>query len=159
MNFHLVKAKDLPTNIWNYHGIRIENIKPDAQDEFIQYYFSIFGDIKEISQSISPGSKESATIFIYYFNPATPMFTIAYFQNQILKELCVMQGNSYLPLKLYFAHYNSDYNYQMPLRPLYNIRQECYYWRTTGCEREKNCSKLHILENKNIDSQIWMKKH
>lgn len=156
VNYHLVKAKDLPSNIWHYHGIRLENIKPDADEEFIQYYFSIFGDIKEIYKCFSE-SKQRTTVFIDYFNPVTPMFTIAYFQNQILKELCATNENgSYLPLKLYFADYNSDSNHHCPLRPL-NIRQECYYWRSTGCELN-NCPKLHLLQNKSIDEQIWMKK-
>lgn len=34
---------------------------------------------------------------------------------------------------------------------------ECYYWRTTGCDRDK-CTFLHIPANKGIAKQSWMRR-
>lgn len=34
---------------------------------------------------------------------------------------------------------------------------ECYYWRTTGCDRQ-HCTFRHVTGNKGIDKQAWMRK-
>ena len=35
--------------------------------------------------------------------------------------------------------------------------QECYYWRTTGCDRER-CTFKHLPAHKGIDKQSWMRR-
>lgn len=154
VNFHLVQAQNLPTNLWNYHGVRVENIRAQVALDAIRSHFSLFGDIKDVKRV---HAKANNTL-IYYENPVTPMFTIAYFQSRIDEELCVKERNLFKPLKLYFAPTDSqsDLKFSRPKYPLLNS-QECYYWRTTSCNLNTRCPKLHIASNKNIDTQIWMK--
>ncbi|OTF78302.1 hypothetical protein BLA29_006072, partial [Euroglyphus maynei] len=41
--------------------------------------------------------------------------------------------------------------------PLSKTASECYYFRTTGCDRQ-HCTFRHVLGNKGIDKQTWMRK-
>ncbi|KAI7695655.1 hypothetical protein SSS_07925 [Sarcoptes scabiei] len=89
------------------------------------------------------------------------MFTIAYFQNKIIEQICSKNPNemidTYRPLVLYFTA-TDDQNELKFSRPKYpnQNNQECYYWRTTSCRRGQQCPRLHLEANKNIDKQIWM---
>lgn len=154
INFNLVLAQNLPTNIWNYQGIRIENIRPRVTLDKIKMHFSLFGDIKDLKRIHS----KMTNIFIYYGNPVTPMFTIAYYQNKIIQELCIKEKNLFKPLRLYFVPTDSQnvLKFSRPKYPMLNS-QECYYWRTTSCNLTSRCPKLHIAANKNVDKQLWMK--
>lgn len=159
-NFSLVKPSNLPTNIWNYKGVRIENIQPDISIRIVQEYFSLFGSIKTI-QRLYSRNQDDPNVLIYFFNPVTPMFTIAYFQNKIIEQICSKNPNemidTYRPLVLYFTA-TDDQNELKFSRPKYpnQNNQECYYWRTTSCRRGQQCPRLHLEANKNIDKQIWM---
>lgn len=154
INFNLILAQNLPTNLWNYQGIRIENIRPQINIDEVEMHFSLFGDIKGVKKVFS----KVHNIFVYYSNPVTPMFTIAYYQNKISPELCVKEKNLFKPLRLYFVPTDSqnDLKFSRPKYPMLNS-QECYYWRTTSCNLNSRCPKLHIAANKNIDKQLWMK--
>lgn len=93
VNFHLVQAQNLPTNLWNYHGVRVENIRPQVSLDMIRSHLSLFGDIKDVKRVHA----KSYNTFIYYENPVTPMFTISYFQNRIDEELCAKEQNLFKP--------------------------------------------------------------
>lgn len=155
VNFHLIHAPNLPTNLWNYHGIRIENLNPKISIETICSNFNLFGDIIDVKRV---GRLTAYNTFIFYENPVTPMFTIAYFQNRIDEELCAKEWKTFKPMKIYFAPTDNQNELKF-FRPKYPIQnsQECYYWRTTSCNLNNHCSKWHIVANKNIDTQIWMK--
>ncbi|XP_075584932.1 uncharacterized protein LOC124498783 [Dermatophagoides farinae] len=178
VNFHLIKARDLPTNIWNYNGIRVENIRYDVPIKLINEYFSLFGNIEFIKRaycyydddnyhnqsifnrsSLSPTSSSSSpSLFIYYYNPVTPMFTIAYFQGKTFKELCqINDDKQYKSLRLYFAptDHQIELKYFRPNYPPINT-QECYFWRTTYCNLKERCPKFHLQPCKNVDAQMWM---
>lgn len=154
VNFHLVQAQDLPTNLWSYHGVRVENIRAQLPIDMLRSHFSLFGDIKDVKQVHSKVNN----ILLFYDNPVTPMFTIAYFQNRIDEELCAKERGLFKPLKLYFAPTDSqnELKFSRPKHPLLSSK-ECYYWRTTSCNLNSRCPKLHLASNKNIDTQIWMK--
>jgi len=34
---------------------------------------------------------------------------------------------------------------------------ECYFWRTTGCQFTTGCRYRHVPENKGIDKKPWQK--
>ena len=34
---------------------------------------------------------------------------------------------------------------------------ECYFWRTTGCQFGKNCNYRHMPDNKGIDRKPWQR--
>jgi len=34
---------------------------------------------------------------------------------------------------------------------------ECYFWRTTGCQFGKNCHYRHLPEHKGIDRKPWQR--
>ncbi|KAH9423701.1 CCR4-NOT transcription complex subunit 1 [Dermatophagoides pteronyssinus] len=170
VNFHLIKAQDLPTNIWNYNGIRVENIRFDAPIKLLKEYFSLFGNVEHIKRTYGyhndkyqnqnqNQSSSSPSIFIYYYNPVTPMFTIAYFQGKIFEELCRLdeQNQQYKSLRLYFAptDHQIELKYHRPNHPS-TTTQECYFWRTTFCHLKERCPKFHLQPCKNIDAQIWM---
>lgn len=154
VNFHLVQAANLPTNMWNYEGVRVEGIRLGVSLEVIRSYFSLFGDIVAVRRL----GRSACTVFVYYDNPVTPMFTIAYFQQRIEEELSVKVRGLFKPLQLFFAPTDAqtDLKFSRPKYPLGNSK-ECYFWRTTSCNHNGRCSKLHIPANKNIDTQIWMK--
>lgn len=154
VNFHLVKAQNLPTNVWNYYGIRVENINSEMPYQIIEAYFSLFGDITAIKRIHS----WEDNMLIHYNNPVTPMFTIAYYQGRIVEELCSKEECLFKPLRLYFVPSDSQSNlkFARPKYPLLNSH-ECYYWRTTTCHLKTRCPKLHLPVNQQIDAQIWMK--
>ena len=37
------------------------------------------------------------------------------------------------------------------------IALECYYWRTTGCDRDR-CMYKHVPAHKGVDKQSWMRR-
>lgn len=169
VNYHLIKAQDLPTNIWNYNGIRVENIRYNVSIKLLKEYFSLFGNIEHIKRKtydFHDNSNQSSSTFVYYYNPVTPMFTIAYFQGKIFKELCQIDDDDqqYKSLRLYFAptDHQIELKFHRPNHPTTSssttttATQECYFWRTTFCHLKEFCPKFHLKPCKNVDAQVWM---
>lgn len=154
VNFHLVQAANLPSNLWNYEGVRVEGIRPGVPLEVLRSYFGLFGEVVAVRRL---GSLK-CSLFVHYDNPVTPMFTIAYFQHRIEEELSVKVRALFKPLTLFFAPTDAQTELKFS-RPKYppQISKECYFWRTTTCNLNARCTKLHIPASKNIDTQIWMK--
>lgn len=167
LNIQLVQAHKVPTNLWGYHAIRVNNILNDVDTKLISIYFSFFGYIKNIR-------KNYRDVVIDYGNPVVPMFTIAYFQGKVIPGLSTPDIEKNIQdtgdsddkesfekdmkgLKLFFApgEYQNDLKYARPKHPQL-AHKECYYWRTTSCLFKDRCNKLHIPANKNVDTQVWM---
>lgn len=165
LNLHLVQASKVPTNLWGYHAVRVENINDNGNTALLSSHFSLFGDIKHIRRC------SRAAVVIDYGNPVVPMFTIAYFQGKVLPGLSATAihpkrggdvGGQHAEdkaqtLKLFFApgEYQHGLKYARPKHPQL-ANKECYYWRTTSCTLKGRCNKLHIPANKNVDTQVWM---
>lgn len=158
VNFHLVQAANLPTNLWNYEGVRVEGIRPSAGAEVIRSHFSLFGDVHQVRR-LSSRAVKGSQVFVHFDNPVSPIFTIAYFQQRIDEELSAKERGLLQPLKLTFAPTDTqtDLKFARPKYPGQNRGQECYYWRTTLCNMGTRCAKLHLPASKGIDRQIWMK--
>ncbi|XP_054163137.1 uncharacterized protein LOC128960971 [Oppia nitens] len=142
-----------PTNIWNYNGLRVENVIADYKKALLKR-FSVYGKVK----SLEPMRNSRTTIWVYYDNPVSPVEAIAGLQGVALADICCYQRGEPLPIRLYFAPTNDqpELKFCRPKQPADN-KGECYYWRTTNCSLDDKCQLLHIDANKHIDAQVWMK--
>lgn len=139
-----------PTNIWNYNGLRVENVTIDCSKAMLQKVFSKYGKVKGIEKI----RHTKTSVWVFYDNPFSPIEAITDLQGHTVKDVsCFNQL-----LKLYFAPTNEqpELKFSRPKQPRDN-KGECYYWRTTYCSSEAKCRLLHIPVNKHIDAQIWMK--
>lgn len=142
-----------PTNIWNYNGIRVENVNVDNKKALMKK-FSAFGKVKGIEQI----RNSKTSVWIYFDNPLSPVQAIAQLNLTINTDINYYQKGSALPLRMFFAPTNdqTSLKFSRPKQPEDN-KGECYYWRTTSCSLDNKCPLLHIPVNKHIDAQVWMK--
>ena len=142
-----------PTNIWNYNGLRVENVNIDNKKS-ITKKFSAFGKVKGV-ESIR---NSKSGVWVYYDNPVSPVEAIARLQGTLHPDISFYLKGQTFPLRLFFAPTNDqpELKFCRPKQPLDN-KGECYYWRTTNCSLEDKCPLLHIPVNKHIDAQVWMK--
>ncbi|RWS23537.1 tetratricopeptide repeat protein 31-like protein [Leptotrombidium deliense] len=137
-----------PTNLFGYKGLWVGNIYPKANALTLRSLFSKYGRVTNVKIL-----KDKFCAFISYDNPISPRKAIA-----DLNENCVKNvSNEYRPLKFRFIPTNDqpDLNFARPVQPR-NNNNECYFWRTTGCNAGDKCKLRHIHICKGIDFQPWM---
>lgn len=138
-----------PTNLHGYHGVYVGHIDPGACEDDITKIFSRFGNITHLR--FIP---QKFCAFVSYNNSKSPREAIQYLNERNVPRICVKGKN----LKLNF-HLSNDQDPRLDWNPDNKkrrcINNECYMWRTTGCNDEK-CMLRHLKSCRGIDYQSWM---
>lgn len=139
-----------PTNLLGYRGVYVGHIDPNANIEDIRRIFSKYGMITHLT--FRP---EKFCAFVSYNNTKSPREAIQFLNDKDVPCLNV-EGKT---LKLNF-HVAFDQDSRLDIlfgeKQRRTINNECYEWRTTGCNEEQ-CEFRHLKLCRGIDYQSWMK--
>ncbi|RWS05514.1 tetratricopeptide repeat protein 31-like protein [Dinothrombium tinctorium] len=134
------------TNPFGWKALWVGNLSQNADQTYLRELFCKFGVLSHCGLY---KRSEGAYALVHYDNPESPRRAVAAYQGAVIKGISL---NDKEKLILRFRP-NRDQK-----KDKYKERLEigeCYYWRTTGCERE-SCHFQHIPANKGVDIQPWM---
>ncbi|KAH9522076.1 hypothetical protein DERF_005679 [Dermatophagoides farinae] len=176
---HFEDAKE-PPNSKGQKALWIGNVSPSCSLTFVTNLFMKFGNVTFCK--IFPNEQRSpdvAYLLLHYDNDISPRLVMSYFKDKIVPGI---SKDDNCPLLIRFRNKNdkiddaSNDSNSLPTTtsangsnaaiaastsgsnsPSSKTVSECYYYRTTGCDRQ-HCTFRHVLGNKGIDKQTWMRK-
>lgn len=125
----LANVTNTPTNLFAYRGLWVGNISPKCTVATLRNLFSRYGQVLSVRVLT-----DKFCAFLSFDNPDSPVAAIADLYNSCVEDV----SNEWRPLKFRFIPTadQPDLNYARPVQPR-NNNNECYFWRTTGCNSGK----------------------
>ena len=149
-----IKESDriLPDNVIGYHGVYIRNLDKNITKETLNALFERFGRIVSCR---TVACKTMTAGYVDYDNTESPRQAIKVFQGVVTAGLSEKSA----PLFLHFAPSKAQpaKMIHLPGQRRTWSSEECYYWRTTGCDVGfMGCTKKHHPICRGVDFQPSM---
>ncbi|KAI1288360.1 Stress-induced-phosphoprotein 1 [Halotydeus destructor] len=141
------ETESCPTNIFNYTGLIVIGMDSKGKKEKVQVraraLFEQFGKITNIA------TFKNGSCLITFDNCDSPRYAIEKYH---VSDLAPKENGQ--PLVLRFT---AGFNQKLPNGDRKWTSDECYHWRTTGCDTSlRQCTKRHVPVCKGVDFQDWM---
>jgi hypothetical protein len=149
-----------PTNLMGYKGLWVCNISPEVSYITLKKVFRKYGNFTGIQTFERKATNGSNIVFVHYDNSQSPSDAIAELFGIYRKDICFDEST---PLKLRFTPSmeqtkSGDLPSMEKAKRIVEKSGECFNWRlSSGCHKGDRCNLKHILINKSIDSQPWVR--
>jgi hypothetical protein len=150
-----------PTNLMAYKGLWVCNISPEVSYITLKKVFRKYGNFTGIQTFERKATNGSNIVFVHYDNSQSPTDAIAELFGIYRKDICFDEST---PLKLRYTPSmeqtkSGDLPSMEKAKRIVEKSGECFNWRlSSGCHKGDRCNLKHILINKSIDSQPWVRK-
>lgn len=134
-------------NIFSLNALLVDNLHEDYDHEALCEIFGSFGSIVNIRCK-----ENSEQLIIEYNNADSPRMAISYLSRLPLPQ--VSRPNHCLQFRFYKSE--NQRNLRICKQNQAKSSNECYFWRTTGCQNV-NCKFYHNRLAKGVDYQEWMR--
>lgn len=155
-----VQDNTIPTNLHGFHSLWMCNVSTQLTTTQLKRRFRVYGFITQIQINERGDSNKSNLVFVHFDNPESPVKAIAELQHYNQPDLC---ENPDKPLKIRLIPSNDQLrtNPNMTMeqaRRVCESHNECFNWRiVSGCRQSGQCRWRHIIVNREIDSQPWVR--
>jgi hypothetical protein len=143
-----------------YKGLWVCNISPEVSYITLKKVFRKYGNFTGIQTFERKATNGSNIVFVHYDNSQSPSDAIAELFGIYRKDICFDEST---PLKLRFTPSmeqtkSGDLPSMEKAKRVVEKSGECFNWRlSSGCHKGDRCNLKHILINKSIDSQPWVR--